>query len=41
MVLKELGIKGTDACFYHSTKRDRVVFVDEPPAVGLCMLLGA
>jgi TNF receptor-associated factor 4 len=29
MVLRELGIRGTDAVFFHSTKRDRVVFVDE------------
>jgi TNF receptor-associated factor 4 len=36
MVLKALGIKGTDAVFYHSTKRDRVVFVDEVPPSLVC-----
>ena len=36
MVLKELGVKGTDAVFYQSTKRDRVVFVDEVPPGLLC-----
>ena len=36
MVLKELGIKGTDAVFYHSTKRDRIVFVDLIPPGLIC-----
>lgn len=36
MVLKELGVKGTDAVFYQSTKRDRVVFVDEVPSGLVC-----
>ena len=29
MVLKELVMPGTSARFFHSTKRDRVVFVEE------------
>jgi TNF receptor-associated factor 4 len=29
MVLKELSVPGTSALFFHSTKRDRVVFVEE------------
>jgi hypothetical protein len=33
MVLKELGVRGTDAVFYHSTKRDRVVFVVGPTSL--------
>ena len=36
MVLTALGIKGTDAVFYHSTRRDRVVFVDEVPPGLIC-----
>ena len=36
MVLKELGVRGTDAVFYHSTKRDRIVFVDEVPPGLIC-----
>uniref|UniRef100_A0A7S0SZN5 RING-type domain-containing protein n=1 Tax=Mantoniella antarctica TaxID=81844 RepID=A0A7S0SZN5_9CHLO len=36
MVLRELGIRGTDAVFFHSTKRDRVVFVDEVPPGLIC-----
>lgn len=36
MVLRELGVRGTDAVFYHSTNRDRVVFVDEVPPGLIC-----
>jgi TNF receptor-associated factor 4 len=36
MVLKELGVRGTDTTFHHSTKRDRVVFVDDVPPGLVC-----
>ena len=36
MVLKELGVRGTHAVFFHSTKRDRVVFVEEVPPSLVC-----
>ena len=36
MVLKELAVPGTSARFFHSTKRDRVVFVEEIPPQLVC-----
>jgi TNF receptor-associated factor 4 len=36
MVLRELGIKGSNAIFFHSTKRDRVVFVEDVPPSLVC-----
>ena len=36
MVLKELVMPGTSARFFHSTKRDRVVFVEEIPPELVC-----
>jgi len=36
MVLKELAVPGTSALFFHSTKRDRVVFVEEIPPELVC-----
>jgi TNF receptor-associated factor 4 len=36
MVLKELAVRGTSSLFFHSTKRDRVVFVEDIPPELVC-----